>query len=102
MSIAFANDATLTVRQLAKRWGCHVESIRRRLRSGELKSLRLGIRHRFKLSEIQRVEKKMAQKQMPPASQGTVKERMAAKQQRLAAQAGSAAKVVAQPKAVTV
>jgi excisionase family DNA binding protein len=96
MSIAFVDDATLSIRQLAKRWGCHVESIRRRLRSGELKSLRLGIRHRFKLSEIQRVEKQMAQKQMPFTPQGTVRERMAAKQQRLAAQRAAKKVAIAQ------
>ena len=95
MNITFVDDATLSVRQLAKRWGCHVESIRRRVRSGDLKSLRLGIRHRLKLSEIQRVEKQMAQKQFP-APRESVRERMAAKQQRLAAQRAAKKVAIAQ------
>jgi excisionase family DNA binding protein len=57
--ITFENDTTVGTRQLSKRWSCGVPTILRWVASGKLRGLKLGNYHRFKLSEIQRMEQEM-------------------------------------------
>jgi excisionase family DNA binding protein len=48
----------LTIQQLAARWAVHPLTIRRRIKRGEIKALRLGTQIvRIEFSEIERIEK---------------------------------------------
>jgi excisionase family DNA binding protein len=48
----------LSIAELASRWGCHPLTIRRRLKRGEIKCLRISSQLvRIELAEVERIEK---------------------------------------------
>jgi hypothetical protein len=51
-----ADNATLTREELAKRWRCCVETIKRRQQSGALKALKLGRMVRYRMEDVRAVE----------------------------------------------
>lgn len=51
------NETLLSRRQLARRWSCHCETIKRKTAAGLLHPLRFNARMlRYKLSEIEAIE----------------------------------------------
>jgi excisionase family DNA binding protein len=53
-----ATEKLLSPAELADRWSVSVETLKRRRRAGELKTLKLGRAVRFKLSEIIAIEQR--------------------------------------------
>lgn len=51
-----ADERLLSPAELADRWSVSVETLKRRRRSGELQTLKLGRAVRFKLSDIIAIE----------------------------------------------
>jgi hypothetical protein len=51
-----ADNATLTRQELAERWRCCIETIKRRQAQGALKALKLGRMVRYRMEEIRAVE----------------------------------------------
>jgi hypothetical protein len=51
-----AENATLTRQELAQRWRCCIETIKRRQASGALKALKLGRLVRYRMEDVRAVE----------------------------------------------
>ena len=51
-----ADNATLTRQELAERWRCCIETIKRRQAAGALKALKLGRMVRYRLADVEAVE----------------------------------------------
>lgn len=49
-------EKLLSPKQLADRWGISIETLKRRRRTGELRTLKMGRLVRFKLSDILAME----------------------------------------------
>jgi predicted site-specific integrase-resolvase len=47
---------SLSRRDLAERWGCSIETIKRREKAGILRAMRLGGLVRYRLSDIRKIE----------------------------------------------
>jgi hypothetical protein len=55
---ALPGDTMLTRKQVAQRWGCSTETVKRRGRDGTLQSLRFNGRNvRYRLEDVERVER---------------------------------------------
>ena len=59
-ALTIGDDKALTTVQVAQRWNCHHETVRRRQREGLLASIKLGRHRRYLLSAVWEAEKKMA------------------------------------------
>jgi excisionase family DNA binding protein len=58
MSTSKTLHSHLSIAELAARWGVHSLTIRRRIKRGEIKALRLGRQIvRIELAEVERIEK---------------------------------------------
>lgn len=52
------NETYISRKQLAQRWSCSIETIKRKERSGFIKSIRIGQRFvRYRLADIEQVER---------------------------------------------
>jgi hypothetical protein len=51
-----ADNATLTRQELAERWRCCIETIKRRQAQGALRALKLGRMVRYRLADVLAVE----------------------------------------------
>ena len=54
-------DATYTTAELAERWKVHIETVRRRLRKGDLGFFTVGRQKRIPANEVRRYEKESMQ-----------------------------------------
>lgn len=52
---------SFTVAELADRWNCHPETVRRMIASGELKAFRVGREWRVAVEEVKWTETKQSQ-----------------------------------------
>jgi excisionase family DNA binding protein len=59
--VAPADNRSLTIQQVADRWSCHDQSVRKWQKEGLLKGFRIGLRFRFPLSEVLHAEQIMAE-----------------------------------------
>lgn len=51
-----AQRNSLTIDELAHRWSCSHQTVRRRIKDGKIRSFRIGWRHLVPLAEIERIE----------------------------------------------
>ena len=59
-AITAETNKSITSPQLAQRWQCNIATILRRQREGLLKGFKIGIRYRFRLSDVVHAEQLMA------------------------------------------
>jgi excisionase family DNA binding protein len=58
MSATHTHQQQFSIQQLAARWAVHPLTVRRRIKRGEIKALRLGRQIvRIELAEVERIEK---------------------------------------------
>jgi hypothetical protein len=82
--LAPADNRAFTTQQVADRWSCHHQSVRKWQREGLLDCILLGRQRRYLLSDILKAEEKMA-------ALGTLKKPVAAGQKPVAALKAKAA-----------